>query len=522
MGRFVAAVLVATAAAALAAPAAHATWPGRNGSVAYFRTNSQEESDELVMVDPVTGAFKQIAGGINYDPSWSPDGHHLVAVDLGYIFTMDVANGGGAEISQYGPDGFSGRWSPDGTQLYYVTEYPCCDLHVINGDGTNDRLVMANDGASDWSPDGTKLAIGAHPAQGIATINSGGTGYQQLTTGPDSGATWRPDGQKIAFDSTRGPTGIYLMNPDGSGQAFVTDGTSPQWSPDGTRIAFTRNDGDAEIYVMNADGSGIAKLTDNTDDDVDYHWSPDGTKLAFTRYVGMRSFVYTMNADGTNQIRLDTEPGYDSWDPDWQPIPVTTYPRPKGATPMYLSFVPAYAPCTTPNNTHGAPLAFGSCAPPTRTSSSLTVGTPDSNGKPAKSVASALVRAKPGDPSTPANEADVRFSLDVTDVRNANDLSDYSGALEARPTLRITDRDNTPSPGGPGAATVSDLAFPFSVPCTPTGDTTIGAACHVDTSANAVLPGSVVESRRSIWALQRFDVRDGDGNAFLTEGLFVP
>ncbi|PWU20204.1 MAG: hypothetical protein C5B48_12800, partial [Candidatus Rokuibacteriota bacterium] len=41
-----------------------------------------------------------------------------------------------------------------------------------------------------------------------------------------------------------------------------------------------------------------------------------------------------------------------------------SYPRPKGATPLRVPLVPAAKPCTSPNSTHGAPLAFGSCAPP--------------------------------------------------------------------------------------------------------------------------------------------------------------
>ena len=38
--------------------------------------------------------------------------------------------------------------------------------------------------------------------------------------------------------------------------------------------------------------------------------------------------------------------------------------------------------------------------------------------------------------------------------------------------LRITDRNNTPSPGGPGAGTTAPFAFGFDVPCTPDNDVT--------------------------------------------------
>ena len=49
-----------------------------------------------------------------------------------------------------------------------------------------------------------------------------------------------------------------------------------------------------------------------------------------------------------------------------------THPRPKGATPLRASLVPAYNACATPNRTHGTPLAFPSCNPPVQTSTSLT------------------------------------------------------------------------------------------------------------------------------------------------------
>ena len=61
-----------------------------------------------------------------------------------------------------------------------------------------------------------------------------------------------------------------------------------------------------------------------------------------------------------------------------------THPRPKGAAPMRMSLVPAYAPCAAPNRTHGPPLAFPSCNPPAQTSAQATVGTPDAFGGASK------------------------------------------------------------------------------------------------------------------------------------------
>ena len=56
----------------------------------------------------------------------------------------------------------------------------------------------------------------------------------------------------------------------------------------------------------------------------------------------------------------------------------------------------------------------------------------------------------------------MRLEAVVTDVRNAGTLTDYTGSLSAEVGLRVTDKDNTPHPGGPGAATVSDASFAFA------------------------------------------------------------
>jgi hypothetical protein len=162
-------------------------------------------------------------------------------------------------------------------------------------------------------------------------------------------------------------------------------------------------------------------------------------------------------------------------------------------------------------------------------SSSLTVGTGDANGKTPNSVGSVRLDAVIGSPSTPADEADLKITTSLTDVRQASDLTDYAGQLQLVPTIRITDKLNGSLPADP--ATVMDIQFPVTVPCTPTLDTTIGAACSVSTTADSVLPGVVTESKRSIWQITHFDLLDGgaDGLAattgntvFETAGLFVP
>jgi hypothetical protein len=203
------------------------------------------------------------------------------------------------------------------------------------------------------------------------------------------------------------------------------------------------------------------------------------------------------------------------------------YARPKGATPMRVSLVPAYQTCSSPNRTHGAPLSKQSCNPPVQSSGFLTVGSPDANGEGANSTGFAQFTTVAGNSATPADEADVKVSASVTDVRNKTGLADYTGQLKLTSTMRITDRDNGPTE----IATTQDLPLSYTLPCVGTGSTTVGSTCSIDTTADAVAAGTVKESMRSIWQMGKVDVFDGgaDGLAstnpntlFLTQGYFVP
>src|SRR2546429_1978516 len=173
--------------------------------------------------------------------------------------------------------------------------------------------------------------------------------------------------------------------------------------------------------------------------------------------------------------------------------------RPKGASPLRASLVPAFKACTTANRTHGAPLAFPSCNPPVQSSNYLTVGTPDANGAGANSVGSVLLRVKstsPEDVLINSTGTDVRCrpatSAAVCGTANATDGPDYSGQLQGNATIRISDHYNGPSLNE--AATVIDIPFPVTGTCASTTSTTVGATCTTATTANAVVAGSVKDN----------------------------
>jgi hypothetical protein len=216
---------------------------------------------------------------------------------------------------------------------------------------------------------------------------------------------------------------------------------------------------------------------------------------------------------------------------------VTGYARPKGAGPTRVPLVPAYQACNSPNRTHAAPLSSPSCAPPQMSSSVLTVGTPDANRAGANFTGVVDYAVTTGDPATALDEADVSLAVSLTDVRNNPSLSDYVGRLLVTVPLEITDQNNAAETPEPGTLQTFEYAFPLD--CVATSDTTIGSSCDLNTSADALVPGSVVESKRTIWQLGQTTIKDagpngtgyancpptcgdGDETTFLRQGVFVP
>jgi hypothetical protein len=222
-----------------------------------------------------------------------------------------------------------------------------------------------------------------------------------------------------------------------------------------------------------------------------------------------------------------------------------THPRPKSASPVRMSLVPAYAECAAPNRTHGPPLAFASCNPPAQTSAQATVGTPDAFGGAANSASYLRVRYLPCQAGNcHPDEEDIGIDIALNDVRcvptgarcgtaNASGPPDYSGEMRFSFTVRLTDHDNATVPsGGLDAATVQAFAFEHSLACAQSGSTSTGSTCDQSTSMNALIPAASKGKKRSIWALDAVRIFDGgadgdgdttaDNTVFVRPGIFIP
>ena len=200
--------------------------------------------------------------------------------------------------------------------------------------------------------------------------------------------------------------------------------------------------------------------------------------------------------------------------------------RPRGATPLITSLVPAFQPCVSPNRMHGPPLAHPSCNPPVHHSNTVTPGIGDGSPALAKSEGRVRLDVITGAPGG-LDDSDVRITFVLTNLMNKPSLSDYTGELRASTGVRLTDRAEINN-----SYTVQDFVFGFTVPCAATADTTLGGDCRLFTTADAVLPGAIPEGLRSVWGLNQIRVHDGgpDGDAdtagdnslLAVQGLFVP
>ena len=416
-------------------------------------------------------------------------------------------------------------------------------------------------------PLGTHLTSGCANGNGslvqkLLTVD-GGIGYSDIATARTNGYAITPGGTRdddIFWTQVQNPSSQFV-EPTADSDGFRTDGLKGANCLDATftgvpttgigGLPATTGDWSNASAVDSPEGYVICTLTYGLafDDNKNaYALQPDQTaEEAKARSV--KDYWTSIISDPGQgvlfandysplppQIAQLTDAGVTSicWNKAGGACPVTAtgYARPKGASPVNIRLVPAFNQCsgsTPAGMTHGPPLAVPSCSPPVKSSAHLTIGTPDVNGKVANMTGLVTLKTINGNPSTPADEANVEFTIDIRDVRK-NDLTDYTGELRVNPVLRITDRYNGVTQTRP--ATTTDVAFPIDVPCTATGVGDIGSTCALVTTADALQPGAVLESRRTVWGIGTLQVYDGgadgdgattgDNTLFLTQGAFLP
>ena len=291
------AIPVLTILATLAlAPAATATFPDRNGRIAF-----QAQTDHGVQIFTVR-----------------PNGH-----DLRQITHLD----GDAEA----PD-----WSPDASRIAFM--FNGCSVAIMDADGS-DLSLIADDPSlcqSDpsFTPDGTRLMF-AHfdwlgtGADEIWSMNLDGSDKRVVTGAGNTDPNVSPNGRKLSFKDA-GVGALWVQNMDGSGLVQVSPSVSvafkSDWAPNGERIVFGENSepapGDAvNIATVKPDGTDMRYLT---------HYpaplrawaggySPDGQWIVFRLEDHGQFTLYRIRPDGSDLHAILRSSTFVPRNIDWGP-----------------------------------------------------------------------------------------------------------------------------------------------------------------------------------------------------------
>jgi hypothetical protein len=342
------------------------------------------------------------------------------------------------------------------------------------------------------------------------------------------------DSTRDIYDRSGGTTALVSTGPSSAtgGSPFIkgaSDDGSRVFFETGEKLVPTDTDTQTDIYER-FNGTTTLISTGPADDGTAtgsyVAASADGAHVVFKT----RDALVAGDTDACPDPSLG--PGcYDFYDVS------VAYQTPQSATQLSVSLVPTFLQCGTGSNPangqHSPPLAQRACLP-AKPGSNVAIFGPQAIGTGVLTVA-------PGNPDTSADEADVSIAANLTDIQNKTGGGDYnpnpSGpdlTLSAR--LRLTDTANCSGStcSGPyqrNAATTTDLDFPVAVDCSATPDPSVGSTCAVTTSADAVQPGAIGETRQTV--AQAFRLRlndsgvntirgDSDDRIFSTQGIYVP
>ena len=281
--RALVAVMLLTALAALiAAPGAGATYPGRNGLIA-FHADVGEDGPQIFTTRSNGHQLRQVThvDGVAALPDWSPDGRQIV-------FTLNECS-----IAMVDPDGTDvheiaseteaclndANFTPDGARLTYTRYDFALDAEQIWSmkiDGSDRQFITGAGGPdSNVSPDGRMISFKGGPDGALFVANIDGRGSHQVS--PSISVTykhdWAPDGRHLVVSDNSSPTpneavNIVAVRPDGTGWTYLTHYPAGYranvggYSPDGKWIVF-RLEGPGLVptmYRIRPDGSGLHAL----------------------------------------------------------------------------------------------------------------------------------------------------------------------------------------------------------------------------------------------------------------------
>jgi len=298
--KHIAVALAVVAFVGVSTPAAHATFAGRNGRIAFAAKPSDKPRSLFAIQPPAQNLLRYLAVSPYEDrsPSWTPDGATLAFVSnrSGGLDIWSETNGIPIDLTGTAVDRETlPTWSSDG-RIAFVT--------LLGGSGTDTAIdVMDADGSN------------------RVTIRSPGR--------PVFGLEWSPIANRIAYAVPgAGGVDIYSIRSDGSDRVRLADDLAHavlyDWSPDGRSIVFQGGTGTGSgLFAIAAAGNHrIRRLTRASFPGGDGHasYSPNGLKIAFVRDQGGGDEIWVMRTDGTHRRGVRSLHRFDIFGMSWQPV----------------------------------------------------------------------------------------------------------------------------------------------------------------------------------------------------------
>lgn len=217
------------------------------GRALYYRTNNSEAFRVDLITGMETRLFKSL--GLNGGVLPSPDGTKQLFVrirfepkDSSNIWLADSEGNNAKMLTKGTGMDYDPSWSPDGQRIAYVHSYSAgtSEVYTIDIDGKNIQRLTKNtvlDLSPVFSPDGKQIAYVSNITGNyeIWIMDSDGSSNIQLTQsdGLDTRPFWSPDGKEIVFVSNRsGDEQLWIMSKDGSNVRQFTEGPpsiDPAW-----------------------------------------------------------------------------------------------------------------------------------------------------------------------------------------------------------------------------------------------------------------------------------------------------